>query len=481
MRGEQALGVILAAGLASCALGPGYHQPATPASAAGPFASVAAPATVSEAPPPNWWRLYDDPILDGLVGQALTENASLKVAAANLLRALGVLEQAKAGRFPTTTLQAGEDYGRSSTAELIAQLKGAEAKPAWLFNGSFDVAYEVDLFGRIRRTIEAAREDAAATAEAEDATRVAVAAQTAQAYADACAYAEAAQVARDSADVARQILDLTRKQRDLGSRSDFDVASAAAVYDQQEAAVPTLEGQWRAQLYALAVLTGRPPAEISTAAAGCKTPPKIDRPLPVGDGAALLQRRPDVRQAEHTLAADTARIGVAMADFFPTVSLTGNIATGGSGFRQVFSARSLTYQLGPLITWSFPNTLVARAEVIQARAQASADIAQFDAVVLEALKEAEQALTAYGAELTRHASLTANRDDNQRAFDLAQIQLTNGAIAFPDLLQTERNLIAARSELAQSDLAMADDQVAVFQALGGGWEAAPLVAPPKSP
>jgi len=182
-----------------------------------------------------------------------------------------------------------------------------------------------------------------------------------------------------------------------------------------------------------------------------------------------------------TLAADTARIGVATADFYPTVSLTGNAATSGSSLKQIASASSFTYQLGPLITWNFPNLLVARAEVIQARAQASGDIAQFNSVVLNALKETEQGLTLYDAELSRHGELVANVRDNQRAFDLAQVQLLRGSISFPDLLATERNLEAARADLAASDQALIDDQVTVFQALGGGWEDAPTVVPPKAP
>ncbi|MEJ0064565.1 MAG: TolC family protein [Caulobacteraceae bacterium] len=177
--------------------------------------------------------------------------------------------------------------------------------------------------------------------------------------------------------------------------------------------------------------------------------------------------------------ATTARIGVATADFYPTVSLTGNLGTSGSSMKQLASASSFTYQLGPLVTWSFPNLLVARAEVIQAKAQASGSIASFDSVVLNALKETEQALTTYDAELSRHQALVANVSDNQRAFDLAEIQLQRGSISFPDLLQTERNLEAARAELAASDQALIDDQVAVFQALGGGWEDAPHRGPAK--
>jgi NodT family efflux transporter outer membrane factor (OMF) lipoprotein len=471
----------LALGVSACAVGPNFHPPATPAPASAPFVS-ATPAIASAAAPPDaWWRLYDDPTLDALVQAALTENQDLKVAAANLLKARGVLDQARAGLFPTADLSFNQAWGESSTNELITYLSGQNVPPSWGATGSFNVSYQVDIFGRIRREIQAAHADAQAVAEAENVVRITVAAETARAYADACAYAEQADTAKASAATARSVLDLTTRERDLGARSDFDVASAAATFDAARAAIPTFEGEQRAQLFELAVLTGRPPSEISAAAAACRTPPRIATPLPVGDGAALLHRRPDILQAERTLAGDTARIGVATADFFPTVSLTGSGGSSGSSIGQFTSAGSFNYQLGPLITWTFPNILVARAEVIQAKAQASAQIASFNSVVLNALKETEQALTTYDAELARHAALVAARDDNQRAFALAQIQLQHGSIGFPDLLVTERSLDAAKGDLAASDQALVDDQVAVFQALGGGWQTAPPVMPPKAP
>ena len=460
----------------ACAVGPNARPPATPIAAGAPFVSAEPAIASAEAPPVSWWRLYDDPTLDGLVTTALSENEDLKVAAANLARAEGVWRQARAGLFPTTELTASDLYGTGQVLKV-----GPVAKPAWLANAGLNVAYEVDLFGRVRRTIDAAHADAQATAEAQNVVRITVAAETARAYADACAFAAEAASAKESATIAQEVADLTVRMRDLGARSDFDVASAAATLDEARAAVPTFEGEQRAQLYELAVLTGRPPAEISRAAAACASPPRIDKPLPVGDGAALIERRPDVREAERTLAADTARIGVATADFFPTVSLTGSVGGEGASLKQLASSAGFTYQVGPMITWTFPNIAVARAEVVQAKAQASASIAAFDQVVLTALKETEQALTTYGAELKRHAALVASRDDNERAFELARFQLQHGAISFPDLLQTQRNLIAAKAELAASDQALAEDQVAVFQALGGGWQDAPRVVPPKTP
>ena len=463
--------------LGACAVGPTYHAPVTPQTAQGAFVSSEAATSTGQPLPADWWNLYNDPALDGLVQEALTENRDLKVAAANLAKAVAVLQEARAGRFPSTELNAGVSYGQSSTSDLVASLKGLEARPSAGFDGSFAVAYDFDLFGRIRRTIEAERATVESVAAAEDLARVNVAAETTRAYADACAFGQEVAVANQSVDVVKNVYDLTVRQRDLGARSDFEVASAGAILDQARAAVPTLEGQQRSALYELAVLTGKPPAEMSQAAAACSKPPVLSQLLPTGDGAALLKRRPDVRAAERNLAADTARIGVATADLYPTVSLGANIGTAGSNFNQLSQNNALSFGIGPLITWSFPNVLVARARIKQARAQDSADLAQFDSTVLTALKEVEQALTTYNSELKRNAALKSARDNSQRAATLAKVQLDNGAISFPDYLQTERLFVQTEADLAQSDQLVVEDQLAVFKTLGGGWEQAPAIKP----
>ena len=477
--------LILSSGLAllaaGCAVGPHYAEPSTPASGHGAFISADAKVFSPEAPPADWWRLYDDPVLDRLVQKALVQNTDLQAAAANLARARGALEQSKAGLFPSTNVQAGASYGKSATQDLVAALGGPPAKAGWVFDDSLDVSYEVDLFGRVRRTIEAARADAQSIAAAEDLVRVTVAAETTRAYAGACAYAESLGVAEKAEATAQELYDLTIRQRNLGARSDIDVASAGAILDQVRAAIPTLEGQHRTALYELAVLTGDPPETISAEADACKVAPRITQLMPAGDGAALLRRRPDVRQAERTLAASVARIGVAEAAYFPTVTLNGNAAQAGANWRQLTSSQGFSWSVGPLVTWTFPNVLVAHAEVQQAKAQASGDIARFQSQVLTALKEVEEALTTYASELRRNAALRSARDQSARAYELGQIQLQNGAIGFPDLLQDERVLLQAEGDLAASDQTLVSDQVTVFKTLGGGWENAPAVTPPKTP
>ena len=472
-----ALSALAGLTVASCAVGPNYVAPATPTTANAPFVSSTAPAMSSEAPPPQWWKLYQDPVLDGLLQQALTENRDLKVAAANLAYAQALVGEARTGLFPSTDLSAGDTYGRSATANLLASLTGQKATPTWTDSAGFTTAYQVDLFGRVRRTIQAAHANAQAAKAAEDAVRVTVVAETIQAYANACAYAEQADVARHSVAVIEQSYQITLDERSAGAATDLDIDRQAALLDETRAAVPTLEGQHRAALFELAALIGKTPAEVPADAAACKTAPRIIQVLPVGDGAALLRRRPDVSEAERQLAAATARIGVSAADLYPTISLGGSATGAGSTPASLTSSSSFSFSAGPMLTWTFPNISLARAHVKEASAQASSALASFDSVVLQALKEAETALTTYAGELDRHAALTSAHDHAADALRLAKVQYEAGSASGLDLIAAETTSIAADQALAASDQALASDQISVFQALGGGWEQAPAIKP----
>jgi NodT family efflux transporter outer membrane factor (OMF) lipoprotein len=463
--------------LAGCAVGPRYVAPATPPSARGRFLSADKPdETAATAPPSRWWRLYQDPVLDSLVGEALTHNQDLRVAAANLALAQGLLQEARAGRFPTTNLtEGGPGFGRDDFPATL------NAVASTTYTAGFTASYQVDLFGRIRRGIEAARANAQVLQAAEDAARVTVAAQTASAYANICGFGEQLDVAHKSVALVQQTYDLTLAQRDAGALSDFDVAREGVVLAQAKAAVPPLEGQRRAALFTLAVLIGKTPAQVPGDAAACRTPPRLTQPLPVGDGATLLRRRPDVRQAERQLAAATARIGVATADLYPTISLGGAIASGASTFGGLGSIANASYNIGPMANWTFPNILVARARVKQAGAQASGALASFDGTVLQALSDTETALSTYTTEIDHRLSLAEAGKTADDALRLADIQFQAGAASFLDLITAEQTAVAADQALAQSDQTLSSDQVAVFQALGGGWEDAPAVAAPKIP
>lgn len=453
--------------LSACAAGPDFHVKPLPAPEH--LAEATPSVATAQAPPDAWWRLYDDPNLDTLVTEALAHNTDLRVAVANLDRARGAVWEARSALLPTTHESAQSGVGRSATANYQAALSGRDAKASHFVTTEADAAYEIDLFGRVRRAIQAVRADAASVEAARDAVRVSVAGETARAYASACALGEQTDVAQRSLKTAQETYEVTLKRAELGSASDLDLVRARAVADSAAAAVPPLDAQRRASLYALAVLTGRPPETDLGPVTSCRTPLTLRQPLPVGDGASLLRRRPDVRQAERAAAADTARIGVAIASFFPQVSLGGTITAGAGHTDNLFNHSSISYAAGPLISWSFPNLIGQGARVAEAKATARASLARFDGVVLTALKETEQALALYAGELQRHDALAAARADYARALDLAKTRYAQGSASFLDVLDAERSLIAADTDLASSDARMSDDQVTLFKALGGGW------------
>ncbi|SDR48842.1 efflux transporter, outer membrane factor (OMF) lipoprotein, NodT family [Paraburkholderia fungorum] len=462
----------LASVIAGCTVGPPYREPAVPDAASRPFASTAV-APVSAAPMvDSWWQLYRDPALDALVQQALANNRDLAVAAAHLQRAEAVLNEAGAARLPDTDVALGGNYGKQSTDQIVAAATRQSAATRWAYAPSLAVSWEVDLWGRVRELVASAQADAEATQAARDALRVAIAAETTDAYAHACSFGQQIDVAQRSLAIAERVAQLTQIQRSQGLVSELEVVRAQAFVSDTGATLPDLQGKRRAALYELAVLTGHTPADIPVAASQCHAVPLIATPFPVGDGAALLKRRPDLREAERRLAAASARVGVATAELYPSVVLGGSVdwlSTSGS-LASLGNQYAVAWGIGPLISWHFPNMAVSRAKLSQARADSAAELASFDSRVLNALKETEQALTLYGAEWDRHRALQQARAQHARAFELAELNYKAGALDFLDVLDAERGLVTTDAALAASTEVLASDQVAVFKALGGGWQ-----------
>jgi NodT family efflux transporter outer membrane factor (OMF) lipoprotein len=463
--------------LAACNVGPDYSPPKPPAPAAENFVSNTTTTASPDEPPSKWWELYNVPAIDALVQEALTHNTGLLVAAANLVEARGALDLARAGQFPSTTTSAGAQWGVSSNQQIINSVEGryAAPSPAMFYSVGLDASYEVDLWGHVRRAIESAHANLEAQQAAEDVTRISVAGETTRAYVYACAYEQELDVARHSLDIVTQSYNVTAKQVRDGSASNFDLARAAELVSETRATLPIYQGEWRTALFELAVLTGRPPEEISKEAEACKTPPKLKTVLPVGNVNSLFRRRPDVREAERQLAANVAQIGVATASLYPTITIGASGQTGATSVGQLFSPASFIYGVGPLLNWTFPNILAAEAQIREAKGAASASYANFRGVVLQALQDTETALTAYSNELERNASLVAARDQSQTALKLARSRYQLGSASYLDLLTAETDFVNASASLAISDEALASDQVTVFKALGGGWEQAPPV------
>ncbi|MFZ5725492.1 MAG: efflux transporter outer membrane subunit [Pseudomonadota bacterium] len=453
--------------LAACVVGPDYKAPqsASAPSATGPFVAANSPAVSLDPVAADWWRLYDDPVLDALVADALASNTDVRVAVANIARARASLRGARADRLPQGQIGAGANYGRSPEGQ---RLPGAPQED-WAVDVGINVAYEVDLFGRVSRSVEAARGDVAAAEADAEAVRVIVAADTTQAYADAASGAARLAVARRIVELLDQQVRLTERRKEVGMATGLDLARITTLRDQRAADIPAIEAERQAALFRLATLTGRVPAALPPIAADRNISLEITDPIPVGDGAALLKRRPDIRAAERRLAADTARIGVATADLYPRVTIGGSAGSTGTGFGDIFGGGPLRWLLGPLLSWAFPNQEPTRARIAAAEADAQASLAAFDGTVLRALEETETALSSYARSLEQRQSLRAARDQAERAARIVRAKRVEGASDSLEWLDAERTFAETEAVLAAQDAQISRRQIALFRALAGGW------------
>ncbi|WP_305097299.1 efflux transporter outer membrane subunit [Croceibacterium aestuarii] len=454
--------------LAGCAVGPDYVAPTPQSSAAtGPFLSLDPAAVRPTELPTGWWHLYNDPVLDGLVSDALAANTDVRQAKARIARARAVLRGAGAERLPQSSLSAGGSYARTPDSQLMP---GADRESA-NFDLGLDVSYEVDAFGRISRGIEASRADLEVAQAEADAVRVVVVADTTRAYADAASAAARIAVAKSIVGLLDETLHLTNRRHDAGLEDGLAVARIETLREQRAAEIPALEAERRAALFALATLTGRAPADLPPIAGSRALILEIAAPLPVGDGASLLARRPDVRAAERRLAADTARIGVATADLYPRITLGGNAGSSATSLGDLLTGGSLSYLVGSLIDWVFPNQEATRARIEAANADAEQSLAAFDGAVLQALKETEVALTRYARSLDRRRTLQDAQAAAERAAAILRAQRREGTVDSLQVLDAERTLAETRAQLAEQDAQVSRYQIGVFRALGGGWAA----------
>ncbi|MET3918879.1 NodT family efflux transporter outer membrane factor (OMF) lipoprotein [Variovorax sp. OAS795] len=461
----------LLTGCAHPPVGPDYVPPAplslAQSASAGAFRSAGRNAADTTLPP-HWWRLYDDRQLDALVTQALKHNTDLRQAAANLERVQALASEVHGNERPTVAAGGGPGFGHVSGLSLLQ--RDDEPPSRGTYSAGVSLSYQLDLFGQLRRAIEAAEADTGAAQAALDLVRVSVAGGVAHAYAQACSSGYRLRTALASVRLQEEAIRLAERLQQAGKVGEIDIARAQGQLEQLRAAVPPLRAQRQGALYRLATLTGAAPRDFPAAVAACEEPPRLVGPLPAGDGAALLRRRPDVRQAERGLAAATARIGVATADLYPKVSL--GLSASSAGFlARIGNRETLGYSLGPLISWTLPSTGGARARIAQAEAATRGAAARFDGIVLTALREAETALDVYAHELERHAALSAARDQGAIVARQARTLYVNGKTGQLEALDAERTLAASEAALATSAALLAEDQLAVFMALGGGWEA----------
>ena len=268
---------------------------------------------------------------------------------------------------------------------------------------------------------------------------------------------------------------MAQRRFDAGITGINDVVRARTLLRQTAATLPSLVTQQRSGLFTLATLTGDAPEAIPAAVSSCAKPPLIRTAIPIGDGAGLLARRPDVRQAERKLAASVAAIGVSTAALYPSITIGGGIGTTATSLPDIVRNRAFMWNVGPLLTWNIPNLSAARAQVAESNAAARGALAQFDGTVLTALRETEIALTTLARQLDTERDLAAARDDAATANANTAKLYAGGIGEFLDTLDAERTLIEAENALTTATAQVSQDQISLFMALGGGWQDMPAV------
>ncbi|MGB4489011.1 MAG: efflux transporter outer membrane subunit [Pseudomonas veronii] len=460
-----ALGVLLSA----CqVVGPDYRLPDKAAMNRGDLQGQLAGegANVVSAPvPADWWKLYNDPRLDELVRQAMASNTDLRVAAANLQRARYQVQEAESvGGWSAGAKAEAQRLQESGEAFLLSE----KVPVGNIGSVGITTSYQFDLFGTLQRGIESAQASADATQAAADIARITLVADVVRSYTQICAANEELAIANESLDLQAQSTTLTQRLRDAGRGDETQVTRSQTQYKSLRADMPRYEAARQAGLFRLSMLLAKPVAQLPAGTGTCAELPHIAQLLPVGDGATLLKRRPDVRQAERQLAAATARIGVATGALYPDISIGASVSTVGL-LENLGTPATNRWGFGPMISWTVP-TNGARARIHEAEAATQGALAHFDGVVLNAIRETQTGLAQYTAQLQRRDALAEADASAKEAADQTHRFFQAGRASFLADLQATRTYTDVRAQLAAANTQVAMSQIDLFLALGGGWE-----------
>ncbi len=460
-----------------CAVGPNYQRPAakTPAQWSEPLAGgeTNGPASVQV-----WWETFHDAELNSLIARAVASNLDLRIAQARVREARAHYRVVSADLLPTADFSGLYDRQMQSQHQpvLSAFSVPPEAFDNNIYQAGFDAAWEVDVFGGKRRATEAARAEVAAVEFDRRATLVTLLGEVARNYVEARGYQRRLEIARQNIAAQTKALDITRDRFNNGLTSNLDVQQAAALLATTTAEIPTLDSLLHVAVHRLSILLGQPPgallAELSDAP--LPAPPPV---VPVGLPSQLVESRPDVQRAERELAAATANIGVAKADLFPKFFLTGDIGLQSVSASDFFSSGSKFWNVGPTVQWRIFDAGRVRANIKVQTARQEQALAAYEKTVLIAFEEVENSLVAYANEQVRRRSLEQAVVSSQNSLELANRLYSNGLADFLRVLEAERSLYQAQDAMAQSDRTVDANLIALYKALGGGWEPA-SVAPP---
>lgn len=475
---RAALAAVLVAALTACAVGPDYRRPDYPAPAQFAGAAATSPAavtpdtaSVAAAPAPfadpAYWRGFGDPELTHLVEAALAANHDLRIALANHDRARALLRGARFDRLPTVTASAGASSNRVSAAE--APGAGRADRDSDLYRGGLDASWELDLFGRVRRNVEAQRADLAASAADLAAVQVAIVGEVAQGYMELRGLQERLRVAQANAANQHETLRLVEARVGAGRGTEFDTSRARAQLETTRSRVPALEAAVAVTMHRLAVLTGNSPEALIAELSGTVALPALPARIDPGTPGELLRRRPDVIAAESRLHAATARVGIATADLFPHFTLAGLIGTSAVDTSALFERDADTRFVALGVDWSFLDVGRVRARIAAANADSAAALANYEKSVLLALEDTGNALTRLAKARVEDRHLAHAARDSTIAAQLARLRFEAGAVDLLDVLDAERNRLAAQDAYADARTRSAVASVALYRALAGGY------------
>ncbi|MDR2849576.1 MAG: efflux transporter outer membrane subunit [Verrucomicrobiota bacterium] len=442
-------------------------QPAAPAPAAeaASAASADSPAVpLTEAETAAWWDAFNDPALTNLIARALAGNLDLRGALSRVREARAVLGISRAGLMPT--LDAGGSYTRFRNSDYAGAPGDGDN-----FRAGFDAAWEIDVFGRRRRAVEAAAADYEAIHASLENTWVSLAAETASAYVELQTVRQRLAVAQTNLVLQQDSFDLAKSRADAGLSDELAVFQARYILEQTQASIPLLLAGEETARNALAVLTGTLPGELDPALTAHAPIPSVPPRFLVGIPADLLRRRPDVRAAERALAAATARIGIATADLYPTFTLVGSIGLEASDADNFFKSGSRFFGLTPAVTWPIFRAGSIRANIEVQNARQEQALLAYEQTVLSAVQELRNALSDYGREYARLDSMRRAAVAAENAMTLAQNQYQNGLADYNAVLDAQRSLCSFRESIAISEGAITSHLIRIYKALGGGWSA----------
>lgn len=456
---------VLTLALSACAAGPDFVRPDAPApdrfAASALYPAEAAPAATDGA---AFWRGFDDPQLDALVDDALRANHDLRIALARLDRADALLRGAKFDRLPTITANATTTDGRQSIDQAAGAPRDYENHEA-----GARLAWELDLFGRVRRGVEAQRAETEATRADLAAMQVAVVADVIGTYAELRGQQERLRVAEANAGLQRETLRLVEARLAAGIGTEFDTARARAQLEATLARVPALQASVATATHRIAVLTGRTPDALAATLSMPRALPSLPATLAADTPAEVLRRRPDIAAAEQRLHAATARIGVASAELFPRLTLSGLLGMQSFDADTLGDSGSGTRLVALGIDWSFLDVGRVRARIAAADADARGALAGYEQTVLHALEDVENALVRHARTRQEDIHLAAAAGDSAEAARLARLRYDAGASGLLDVLDAERTRLQAEDALAEARTRSVVSAVAVYRATAGGW------------